>query len=43
MAKSECYQCDTKIEVADVTQVHPLCAECQNTFDDWLQNEVMCL
>lgn len=43
MAKAECYDCDAEIEVKDDTVVHPLCAECQNEFDDWLQNELMCL
>lgn len=33
--KTECYKCDTEIEVEDIGQVHPLCAECENEFDDW--------
>lgn len=43
MIKTECYQCETEIQVQEITEVHPLCADCQNEFDDWLQNEVMCL
>ena len=28
--KTECYKCDTEIEVEDIGQVHPLCVECEN-------------
>ena len=43
MAKTTCYQCGTEIEVEDITQVHPLCEDCQYDFDSWLQNEMICL
>lgn len=41
MVKTECYQCEAEIEVEEAKQVHPLCADCQNEFDDWLQTEMM--
>jgi Zn finger protein HypA/HybF involved in hydrogenase expression len=41
MAKAECYDCDAEIEVEDSTYVHPLCAECQNEADDWLQTQML--
>jgi len=41
MANTTCYKCETKIEVEDETQVHPLCDECQNEADDWLQTQMM--
>jgi len=34
-----CYKCPTKI-LAMVGQVHPLCVECQNDFDDWFEREL---
>jgi hypothetical protein len=34
-----CYKCETKVE-AYVGQVHPLCGECDDNFDDWLQREL---
>jgi len=30
-----CYKCDAEIE-ADSTDVHPLCDDCQDSFDNWL-------
>jgi Zn finger protein HypA/HybF involved in hydrogenase expression len=37
--QTTCYKCEAKIE-AIVGQVHPLCDDCQNEFDDWLQHEM---
>jgi predicted amidophosphoribosyltransferase len=37
--QTTCYQCEANIE-AEVGQVHPLCDDCQNEFDDWLQHEM---
>jgi hypothetical protein len=34
-----CYKCPTKI-MSMVGQVHPLCVECQNDFDDWFEREL---
>lgn len=34
-----CYKCDTEI-VAFVGQVHPLCEECEQEFDDWFNREL---
>lgn len=34
-----CYKCPTKI-MAMIGEVHPLCADCQNNFDDWLEHEL---
>lgn len=34
-----CYKCPTKI-MAMVGEVHPLCANCQNSFDDWFASQV---
>ena len=41
MEKTTCYQCEIEIEVENLEVVHPLCGDCQNEFDDWLQNEMM--
>ena len=40
---NECYQCQETLDRDPVDEVHPLCNECQNEFDDWLQNEMMML
>jgi hypothetical protein len=37
--QTTCYKCDTEIE-AFVGQVHPLCGECQDDFDDWFEREL---
>ncbi len=34
-----CYKCETEIE-AFVGQVHPLCGECENDFDNWFEKEL---
>lgn len=34
-----CYKCPTKI-LAMVGQVHPLCVDCQDDFDDWFEREL---
>jgi hypothetical protein len=34
-----CYKCDTEVK-AFVGQVHPLCGECQESFDDWFEHEL---
>jgi hypothetical protein len=39
---TKCYQCEEALDYDPVDSVHPLCQDCQNEFDDWLQNEVMC-
>ena len=36
---TECYKCDTKI-MGFVGQVHPLCGECQESFDDWFEQQL---
>ena len=40
LEQTTCYKCEAEIE-AEVGQVHPLCEDCQNDFDDWLQTEMM--
>lgn len=35
-----CYKCSAKI-MAAIGEVHPLCAECQNSFDDWFASETL--
>jgi hypothetical protein len=40
MAKTECYQCDTAIEVEDITTVHPLCEDCESEFDSWFESQL---
>jgi hypothetical protein len=39
LEQTTCYQCEAEIG-AEVGQVHPLCTDCQNDFDDWLQHEI---
>lgn len=34
-----CYQCEAEIS-AYVGQVHPLCQDCENGFDDWFQTQL---
>ncbi len=34
-----CYKCETEIK-AYVGQVHPLCGECENDFDDWFSQQL---
>jgi hypothetical protein len=41
MTQTQCYKCEEDIEVEDITQVHPLCTDCQYEFDDWLQSAMM--
>lgn len=38
---NECYKCEEELDYDPVDSVHPLCSNCQNDFDDWLQNEMM--
>ena len=38
---TKCYQCEEELTVDPVDEVHPLCEDCQNEFDDWLQFEMM--
>lgn len=37
---NECYQCQEVLTYDPVDSVHPLCTDCQNEFDDWLQFEM---
>jgi hypothetical protein len=37
---NECYQCQEQLTYDPVDYVHPLCTDCQNEFDDWLQFEM---
>ena len=34
-----CYKCPKKI-MARIGEVHPLCVECQDSFDDWFEHEL---
>lgn len=34
-----CYKCPTKI-MAMIGEVHPLCVNCQTSFDDWFQQQL---
>jgi hypothetical protein len=36
---TDCYKCEAKV-MAEVGQVHPLCADCQESFDDWFQRQL---
>ncbi len=38
---NKCYQCEETLDYDPVDSVHPLCVDCQNEFDDWLQHEMM--
>jgi endogenous inhibitor of DNA gyrase (YacG/DUF329 family) len=38
---NKCYKCQEELDYDPVDSVHPLCHDCQNDFDDWLQNEMM--
>lgn len=37
--QTTCYKCDTEIE-AFVGQVHPICGECEESFDDWFESQL---
>lgn len=37
METTTCYKCDTQIEALE-GQVHPLCADCEKSFDNWFEN-----
>jgi hypothetical protein len=34
MEKTNCYNCETEI-TAPVGSVHPICSDCQTSFDEW--------
>ena len=34
-----CYKCEEEIQ-AEVGQVHPLCAECQDEHDSWFESQL---
>ena len=34
-----CYKCPKKI-MARIGEVHPLCVDCQDSFDDWFEHEL---
>lgn len=36
METTECYKCDKEIE-APKGAVHPLCDDCQSSFDNWFE------
>ena len=37
---NKCYQCEDELDYEPVDSVHPLCSDCQNEFDDWLQYQM---
>lgn len=37
---NKCYQCEDELTYEPVDEVHPLCSDCQNEFDDWLQYQM---
>lgn len=40
MTKTECYKCQTEIEVEDIEQVHPLCDDCDTDFMAWFASQL---
>ena len=40
MVETTCYKCDTAIQVLSDRLVHPLCGECQESFDGWFEQEL---
>jgi hypothetical protein len=38
--EAECYKCEAKIEVESELLVHPLCADCEEDFNDWFLHEL---
>jgi hypothetical protein len=40
---TKCHQCEEDLDRIPVDEILPLCETCQWEFDDWLQNERMCL
>ena len=32
---TNCYKCDTEIQIEDTQSVHALCPNCQTGFDAW--------
>ncbi len=38
--KVECYKCEAEVEVEDEYTVHPLCADCQTSFEDWFNEQL---
>jgi hypothetical protein len=45
MVKTTCYKCETEIELADEDEfaVHPMCADCQSSFDEWFAGQLRML
>lgn len=39
LESTTCYKCDCEL-MARVGEVHPLCADCQESFDDWFQRQL---
>jgi hypothetical protein len=42
MVKTTCYKCEAEIQLEeeDKDAVHPLCADCDNSFDDWFAQQL---
>jgi hypothetical protein len=42
MVKSTCYKCEAEIELDDEDEfaVHPMCDECQSSFDNWFASQL---
>lgn len=40
MTITECYQCDTEIEIENANAVHPLCESCDTDFDSWFASQL---
>jgi hypothetical protein len=41
MTKTDCYKCGVSIEALTDRLVHPLCADCQESFDDWFERQLV--
>lgn len=39
LEKTECYKCGCEI-MARQGEVHPLCVECESSFDDWFAEQL---
>jgi len=40
MSKTTCYKCEAEIEIESEFAVHPLCDECQASFEDWFSQQL---
>jgi len=40
MVKTNCYKCETELEVPSAEVVHPLCLDCEGEFETWFADQL---